>query len=31
MEEAKQYHMDKGWQWVVRSGNGILIVRPVNM
>lgn len=30
MEEARRHHLEKGWQWVVRSGNGILIVWPVN-
>jgi hypothetical protein len=29
LEEARHHHQAKGWQWVVRSGNGILIVKPV--
>jgi len=31
LEEARQHHLEKGWQWVVRSGNGILIVWPVSI
>lgn len=31
LEEARRHHMKNGWQWVVRSGNGILIVWPVSM
>ena len=30
IEEARRVHLEKGWQWVVRSGNGVLVVRPVN-
>lgn len=28
-EEAKEFHRRQGWQWVVRSGNGVLVVEPV--
>jgi len=31
LEEARRHHVENGWQWVVRSGNGILIVWPVSI
>jgi hypothetical protein len=29
LEEAHRHHVERGWNWVVRSGNGILVVRPL--
>jgi hypothetical protein len=30
LEHASHYHHQQGWQWVVRSGNGVLVVKPVS-